>query len=68
MVRNSFELAGPRGEDDFVVECTPRCEDIPAAGDGQKSEKARNCAEAAREPRRVPVAAAQKNAAAIDRG
>ena len=68
MVRNQFELAGPRGEDDFFVARTPRCEDIPAAGDGGKSEKARKCARQAREPGRAPAAAAQKIASSMTMG
>ena len=65
MVRNPFELAGPRGEDDFLAARTPRCEDIPAAGDGGKSEKARKCARQDREPGRAPAAAAQKIASSM---
>ena len=65
MVRNLFELAGPRGEDDFFVARTPRCEDIPAAGDEGKSEKARKCARQDREPGRAPAAAAQKIASSM---
>ena len=67
-VRNPFELAGPRGEDDFFVARTPRCEDIPAAGDEGKSEKARKCARQDREPGRAPAAAAQKIASSMGMG